>query len=265
MNFVKTSHIIYTSTSASLFVGAFMAALSYAAPAFAQVDNTSSDYEIILYDADTIARINAEKKANETPHTPNEVVQPSQVIDTNITASPITVSPVAPATAVLEAPRFPRDISAEIIDIIDGVPIMKDPQSCGKGLLEIGVTVENVASDKGSIVADLHNDIKEDFLVWDKVVLRVRADAKKGETTFCIPLTKPGEYSVAIYHDKNNNKKFDKNFLGIPSEHFGMSNNPKFGLKSPEYEQAAFTVPETGSDIKIRLVKSSDILGGQKR
>jgi uncharacterized protein (DUF2141 family) len=142
---------------------------------------------------------------------------------------------------------------------------MKDPQSCGKGLLEIGVTVENVKNSKGIIVADLHDDVKENFLVWDKVVLRVRATATEGETKFCMPLTKPGDYSIAVYHDKNSNKEFDKNFLGIPSERFGMSNNPKFGLSSPEYEQATFTVPASGSNIRIRLVKSSEILGGQKK
>ena len=62
----------------------------------------------------------------------------------------------------------------------------------------------------------------------------------------------------------NGNKEFDKNFLGIPSERFGMSNNPKFGLKSPTYEESVFTVPETGKHIRIKLLKAGDVLGGQK-
>lgn len=279
MKFVTSSHNTQKIRSAALIAGAFIAILSYAAPSFAQVNDTPSDYEIILYDAETIARINAQTKVEEKPQAPIQIqaerVQPEQAIGAQGTGpqanglqtigTRITTTSTNPAASTPEAPRFPRDISAEFIDVIEGVPIMKDPQSCGKGLLEIGVTVENVASDKGTIVADLHDDVKENFLVWDKVVLRVRADAKKGETKFCMPLTRPGEYSIAVYHDKNDNKEFDKNFLGIPSEHFGMSNNPKFGLKSPEYEQAAFTVPDTGAEINIRLLKSSDILGGQKR
>jgi len=254
MKFVTTSHIFKKPRSICILASAFIASMSCAAPAFSQVDYSSSDYKVILYDAETIAKVNAEKSQEVTPTPQPQTIPAASVVET-----------IRDEPQITQAPRFPRDISAEFIDVIEGVPVMKDPESCGKGLLEIGVTVENVASDKGTIVADLHDDIKENFLVWDKVVLRVRADAKKGETTFCMPLTKPGDYAIAIYHDKNGNKEFDKNFLGIPSEHFGMSNNPKFGLKSPEYEQAVFTVPETGSEIKIRLLKAGDILGGQKR
>ena len=127
-------------------------------------------------------------------------------------------------------------------------------------MLEIGVTVNNVRREKGFIVADLHDDVIENFLDSEKVVLRIRATPTKGQTKFCIPLTKPGDYAVAFYHDKNGNKKFDKNFLRIPSESFGISNNPKFGLRAPDYEEAAFNVPENGTQIDIRLFKASDIL-----
>lgn len=229
-----------------------MASFCVQSPALAQADTSTSaqNHEIILNDAESVARLNP-------PKPPNPSLE---------TTPAVATTDNTPTVQAAEMPaRFPRDISAEFIDVIAGVPIMKDPESCGKGLLEIGVTVENVAKEKGLIVADLHDDVKENFLVWDKVVLRVRATPKKGQTKFCIPLTKPGDYAIAIYHDKNGNTKFDKNFLGIPSEHFGMSNNPKFGLKSPKFEEAVFTVPENGTDITINLLKASNILGGQKK
>ncbi len=159
---------------------------------------------------------------------------------------------------------WPIDISDQYTEIVAGVPIIENPENCGQGNLEIGVTVQNISKDKGAIVADLHDDVRENFLVWDKVVLRVRAHAHKGEISFCIPLTRPGDYAVAVYHDKNGNKKFDKNFLGIPKERFGMSNNPRFGTRAPKYEEAVFTVPETGKEILIKLRKASDVLGRQK-
>ena len=231
----------------------------------AQIDHSKQNYEITLYDAETIARLNPTKPVTpiQTPATSRVVNTQALTPSTNLTSPPqeviLETAPPAPVS------RFPRDISAEFIEVIAGVPIMKDPQSCGKGLLEIGVTVEKVKNNKGIIVADLHDDVKENFLVWDEVILRVRATPTQGETKFCMPLTKPGDYAIAIYHDKNGNKEFDKNFLGIPSERFGMSNNPKFGLKSPEYEQAVFTVPEDGKDIRIKLLKASDVLGSQKK
>jgi len=209
-----------------------------------------TEYEVILYDAETITRIN-------TPTASPTNIQADQ---TNSLIPSTDLALTSSSTYSL-----PRDISAEFIDVIAGVPIMKDPQSCGKGLLEIGVTIDDVETSKGMIVADLHDDKKENFLVWDEVILRVRATPIKGETKFCMPLTKPGDYAIAIYHDKNGNKEFDKNFLGIPSEHFGMSNNPKFGLKSPSYEEAVFSVPQSGKNIRITLFKAGDILGGQKQ
>ena len=51
-----------------------------------------------------------------------------------------------------------------------------------------------------------------------------------------------GEYAIAVYHDKNKNGKLDKNWLGIPKERYGFSNNAggKFGLAS--WEDAKFVV-----------------------
>jgi len=156
------------------------------------------------------------------------------------------------------------DISEQYTDYDGPVPVIRDPKSCGTNKYEIRVDVVNVAKEKGIINVDLHDDVQENFLVGAKAVLRIWATAHKGQTTFCIPLSKPGEYAVAIYHDKNSNHKFDKNFLGIPKERFGMSNNPRFGTKSPKYNKAVFTVPEEGVHITIKLRKASDILGRQK-
>lgn len=53
----------------------------------------------------------------------------------------------------------------------------------------------------------------------------------------------PGEYAVKLYHDENDNGKLDKNFIGIPKEGYGFSNNGgRFG--SPSFEKASFVVEE---------------------
>ena len=50
----------------------------------------------------------------------------------------------------------------------------------------------------------------------------------------------PGPYAVAVYHDENANIKFDKNWIGIPTEGFGFSNNPRTFLGPPTPKDAAF-------------------------
>src|SRR5262245_61492436 len=42
-----------------------------------------------------------------------------------------------------------------------------------------------------------------------------------------------GTYAVSALHDENGNGKMDKNFLGIPKEGYGASNNPKKKRRAP--------------------------------
>lgn len=51
-----------------------------------------------------------------------------------------------------------------------------------------------------------------------------------------------GEYAIALFIDLNGNKKIDKNFLGIPKEQYGFSNNAMGTLSAPTFEQAQFIV-----------------------
>ena len=62
-----------------------------------------------------------------------------------------------------------------------------------------------------------------------------------------------GEYAIAFFIDANGNKKLDKNFLGIPKEQFGFSNNAMGTLSAPSFEQAKFKVTgNTVQNIKLK-------------
>lgn len=65
------------------------------------------------------------------------------------------------------------------------------------------------------------------------------------------PNLAPGTYAVKLYHDEDNNGKLDSNMLGIPSESYGFSNNPR-GLGEPDFEEARFIV-DGDTNIEIRL------------
>jgi len=64
-----------------------------------------------------------------------------------------------------------------------------------------------------------------------------------------------GEYALMVYHDENNNKRLDKNFIGIPVEPIGFSNGyaPK---APPSFSRAAFIISENETrhfDVKLYL------------
>jgi uncharacterized protein (DUF2141 family) len=48
-----------------------------------------------------------------------------------------------------------------------------------------------------------------------------------------------------VVHDQNNNLKLDTNFLGLPKEPYGFSNNPKV-VGKPSFDAVKFKL-DTGS------------------
>ncbi|MCB1703655.1 MAG: MipA/OmpV family protein [Halioglobus sp.] len=72
---------------------------------------------------------------------------------------------------------------------------------------------------------------------------RVEVFTLDGRARYVITDVAPGEYALLVYYDENSNREIDKNFIGIPTEPLGFSNNyrPK---GPPSYSSAAFTVAE---------------------
>jgi uncharacterized protein (DUF2141 family) len=63
-----------------------------------------------------------------------------------------------------------------------------------------------------------------------------------------------GTYAVSVFHDENDNKKLDKNFVGMPLEGYGVSNNIRHMLSAPEFKESSFQVNgEVDKNIKIRM------------
>ena len=70
----------------------------------------------------------------------------------------------------------------------------------------------------------------------------ITVPAHQGTVTITIPGLPAGEYAVAVVHDVNKNHKLDKNFMGKPTEQWGLSNNPHAVLKTPSYDSCKFTL-----------------------
>ena len=62
-----------------------------------------------------------------------------------------------------------------------------------------------------------------------------------GSVTYIYELP-PGTYAIGIFHDVNLNNKMDNNFLGIPVEQFGFSNNARALFGPPDFDDAAFVL-----------------------
>jgi uncharacterized protein (DUF2141 family) len=63
----------------------------------------------------------------------------------------------------------------------------------------------------------------------------------------------PGTYAVVVLHDENQNQKADRNFLGFPTEGYGVSNNKTHATSMPRWDESKFQMP-AGRDVAIPIV-----------
>lgn len=113
--------------------------------------------------------------------------------------------------------------------------------ACTQGPNEIVVRVSNLRSDMGNVVAVLYGNDPPNFLKRGTKLEKSWLPAStEGTVDICLTAPQPGLYAVAVYHDENANIKFDKNWLGLPSEGYGISNNPTIFLGPPTFDEAKF-------------------------
>lgn len=63
--------------------------------------------------------------------------------------------------------------------------------------------------------------------------------------TIVVENLKPGKYAFKFFHDENNNNKLDVNWIGIPKEGFGFSNNPTMTFGPPSFGKTIFDLKES--------------------
>lgn len=60
-----------------------------------------------------------------------------------------------------------------------------------------------------------------------------------------------GEYAVKAFHDEDSNDDLNTNFLGIPVEDYGFSNNARGMFGPPAWQEAKLMLNETSKIIEI--------------
>ncbi len=125
--------------------------------------------------------------------------------------------------------------------------------ACNRASTAIDVRVHGVRSDRGYVTFVLYGDNPDDFLVKGKKIFKRQFAAKRGTVAFCVIVPKAGAYAASVYHDENGNRKFDRNWIGIPAEGAGFSNNPTLLLGPPSHAQAAFQVSNGPKRLEIQL------------
>jgi len=112
------------------------------------------------------------------------------------------------------------------------------------GQISLTVEIEQLRNNNGKLLLELNNDKEEVIKGFTETI----AD---GKCILVITELKPGKYAFKYFHDENNDEKINTNFMGIPKEGYGFSNNAKGTFGPPSFDKMLFEI--TGSDT-IRCV-----------
>jgi len=143
---------------------------------------------------------------------------------------------MARASRVLVLVRFAAAWLAMLVGA--SLPAAAIAQSSCPG---IHVKILNIRNSTGTVACALFDSpagFPNEFLVSATNVMVIKVRKNQARCDFeDIP---PGTYAMAVIHDENMNGKLDTNWLGVPTEGYGFSNNATGVLGPPPYSAASF-------------------------
>lgn len=117
---------------------------------------------------------------------------------------------------------------------------------------DLSITVTGFETVSGAINIGLFNKA-DDFPKEDREYRLVIFDVDSSEITYVFKDLPHGEYAIALYHDENRDDECNRNFIGIPKEGYGFSNNIKPMFSAPSFDDTKFQLKEDKS-ISIALI-----------
>ena len=113
------------------------------------------------------------------------------------------------------------------------------------------IKVEKVSPRGGDVRVALYTEQNyggDQDAVTDKVV-----PAHPGETVVTLENLKPGIYAVKLFQDFNRNGQFDMNWIGLPIEKYGFSNDARPTFSEPSFAATRFELRPGANTITIHL------------
>ena len=117
----------------------------------------------------------------------------------------------------------------------------------------IHVDIDGLRSDRGQVLCALFSSAADFPKRADRAVAHAKSEISGRHATCEFQGVSPGTYALSVFHDENSNGKLDTNFLGIPREGVGASNNAKGHFGPPKFSAAAFQHSGGRINLKIRV------------
>lgn len=144
-----------------------------------------------------------------------------------------------------------RSLVARAVLVAANLPFIALAQASCPG---IHVQILDIRNSSGAVACALFESpegFPTEYLHSATNIMIIKVRDKRARCDFeDIP---PGTYALAVVHDENMNGKLDANWLGIPTEGYGFSNDAKAFLGAPSFSAASFLYDGRNVDLTIRL------------
>jgi uncharacterized protein (DUF2141 family) len=115
------------------------------------------------------------------------------------------------------------------------------------------IDITNIPIKQGVLYVGWYSTA-DGFREPDKAVFKKGISlAKQSETTVEFSDIPVGAYAIAVFYDENGNYVLDKNFLGIPKEKYGFSNNVYHSTRPASFEESLFRLEKDHQIVSIKL------------
>ena len=128
-------------------------------------------------------------------------------------------------------------------------PAPLSAQARERGAFVLKIT--GILAVKGQIKIAMFNS--SETWLGDHPAYNATVDVDSKVVTWKISDIPYGDYGIAVFHDENKNGKIDKNFLGIPQEPYGFSNNMRIALGPPSLDKSKFVVKGALTELSIEV------------
>ena len=149
----------------------------------------------------------------------------------------------------MRVPMGVRCLSWFAVLMFANLPALAFAQSPCPG---IHVKILNIRNSNGPVACALFDSpdgFPAEYLHFATSIMVIKVRDKQARCDFLN--ISQGTYSLVVVHDENMNSKLDTNWLGVPTEGYGFSNDAKAMFGPPSFSAASF--PYDGQDIEIRI------------
>ena len=103
----------------------------------------------------------------------------------------------------------------------------------------IRIVVAGLRSNSGRVVCTLFHS-PDGFPRDDSRAQSISVPIVNRVGTCDFAASQHGHYAAVVYHDENGDGKFNTNWMGLPLEGYGFSNNASISWRPPYFDEASF-------------------------